>query len=485
LIDLELLRCVKCGAPLPKPEGEYVKCEYCGYVQRIVDSREYMDKLRGEIFKWISEMIPPAVITSEVADVVARHNLFVYNVKPRLIAENSMYRARLSLILSDSVIRLPQWDVKLDDNPKGAYEKLARIEGLSPLVVVDEDRAFFSEVMGNGGLYAYLLNALSLINEKADFDLIKRNLEEASKYAEGRNALQDRIKAASLAYDAINSLFNGDPKGAKMKADEALSYIKKSREEANNPEYAFMIPGIEKEIRVIETIENLSTAAIAYFEAGEDPNELMARIWKFFSIVEKFRKEINADISVYREISQSISDIISAKTGKGEIELLPGEGDILIPMWLVSITYTFVTGVLMAKKGKMVEDVTLVSAIPAENSVSDVFMMRSGKLMDMLKGREEKLSRGSEVIPEPRRSSISWSTAVIPPVITREQADRLLEDYLAEVSRRTGGKVKFGTGTVKGLVFVPAKLKGDIFDIPVLKEAPVLIKADNLVEVAL
>ena len=38
------LKCTTCGAPLPDIVGgsEYVKCEYCGTTQKLIDSQKYI-----------------------------------------------------------------------------------------------------------------------------------------------------------------------------------------------------------------------------------------------------------------------------------------------------------------------------------------------------------------------------------------------------------------------------------------------------------
>jgi hypothetical protein len=489
------LKCVKCGAPIAKPSGEfeYIVCDFCNYTQKILDSQQYVERLRGEIFRWISEMVPPSAITTEVADVVARHNLFVFNVKPRISSDHTHCRSKLSMLTSNPLIHLPFYStskIRLEEEPKMAFERLARIEGLSPLVVVDEDQTFFSEVKISSSFYAYLLNALSLVRDKAEISFVIKNLEVIPSYLSDKKVEHNRIIATIRAYEAMQLLIRGDPKAAKIKADESLTLLKKARDEAKLPQTAFMIPSIEKDIHNVEAVMNLVAASSMYTESGREPNEFLAKMERFFKYAEGVREEKNLDTDIYNEITGAIKDIVAAKTGFGQIHLLPGGGSLIIPMWVVSITYSFETGALFMKKGKAVNDVVMVSAVPASQPVSDVFLLRStSSFIDRVKGKETTMSKGvlSDLVANARSSSVQWHIKVLPPITTRDQAIRHFEKYIEEVSRRTKGKVKFGTGKVERLVFLPAEVRGGEAEIPALADAPVTISPylSQLLEVAI
>ncbi|MEM4592080.1 MAG: hypothetical protein QW196_01615, partial [Sulfolobales archaeon] len=64
-METTALRCTHCGAPLPKPQpGEdWIRCEYCGVHNKIVDATRYIEKLRGELEKWIRELLPPTAVS--------------------------------------------------------------------------------------------------------------------------------------------------------------------------------------------------------------------------------------------------------------------------------------------------------------------------------------------------------------------------------------------------------------------------------------
>ena len=484
--DLIALRCVKCGAPLDIKEGsEFTKCSFCGFTQAMVDSKQYVEKLKGEIYKWMSEMVPTAALaTGGMVDTVARHNLFAYNIRPRVAAEYALYKSKVSMLMSNYLVHLPFWkppQTGIEDNPRDSFEKLARIESLSPLAVVDEDQKYYSEIALTICLYAYLANAFSLVKEKSEMSLIINNLKTIEDYFEKygkkdeRKAEYDRISATLRAYEAVKYLMEGDSRTAKAKSEESMALIRKAKDEAKTPQTAFMIPSIEKDIKNIETVKNLAEISSFYSEAGREPSEFLITMEKFTKLGEELREQKKFDVSFYGEITSIIKDIVASKTGVGQIQTIPGEGDILIPMWAIPTTYTFVTGALFMKKGKAVEDFILVSAVPASQPITDIFQDSGVGFFDRIKGKEATLSKGflGEVLESVRPTSIPWSTKVLPPLITREQANRIYENYIQEIRNRTGGKVTLGVGEAKRLIFLHATRKGDDVNVPVLKDSPI------------
>lgn len=147
------LKCVHCGAPLPKPKAgeEYITCEFCGYTNRVKDSTSYIEQLKFEIQSWLKTLVPANIINAgSVVDAVSRHNIFVTMIKPDLLSKHLEVNSRIAHIISMPLIFLPFWDVsiKVDiDPPKEAFEEAAKIESLKPLAVVEEDAAFVNKVL--------------------------------------------------------------------------------------------------------------------------------------------------------------------------------------------------------------------------------------------------------------------------------------------------------------------------------------------------
>jgi len=495
------LKCVNCGAPLEFREGvEVVQCLSCGFYQKLVDSQLYAERLRGEIYKWISEMVPPSLLAAPgTVDAVARHNLFIYNVKPRVASEYALYKSKVSMLMSNYLVHFPFWippQVRFEDNPKDAFEKLAKVEGLAPLIVVDEDQKYYAEVTLTSTLYAYLVNALTLIREKADVSFIINNFKTIGEYIEKnvrhdeRKAEYARVVSILKSYESIKCLIEKDPRTARSKCEESLVLMRKARDEARVPQVAYMIPSIEKDMRNIETVQNLSDASLLYSEAGRDPGEFLMTIEKFFRLAEHLREYSKMDVSMYGEVSRYLRDIVASKTGVGQINVVPGDGSLLIPMWAVKTTYTFTTGALFMKKGKAIDDFILISAVPASQPVTDIFLLDSGVgFLDRIRGKEDTMSKGilGNVLESVKSTSIPGSIKVLPPLVTQAQASRTYDSYMQTVYDRTGGKIKLGVCESSRLIFARAVCRGNDIDVPVLRDSQIRVSPylDRLLEIAI
>ncbi|HDN01575.1 MAG TPA: hypothetical protein ENF42_01220, partial [Candidatus Bathyarchaeota archaeon] len=95
-METTVLRCTNCGAPLPKlqPDEEWIRCEYCGFLNKVVDATCYIEKLRSEVEKWIRELLPSGIAFATVKDVGARHQIFQSLIKPKLLITRANMRAK-------------------------------------------------------------------------------------------------------------------------------------------------------------------------------------------------------------------------------------------------------------------------------------------------------------------------------------------------------------------------------------------------------
>lgn len=468
--QLIALRCVKCGAPLPQPPpgAEYIKCEYCGYTQKVVDTQSYVEKLRGEIYSWIRSMIPTGVAYTENVDPIARHNIFVYNVKPKITADFTATKAKLYTSLSSPLVILPFYSpaIKKTDQPKKYFEDLVKFQSIRQLAVVDEDKAFLDDVEATYQTYAYILNATDLLLSKSELTLLIKNFEEAASSLEGKqgkDAEYKRMKGVVEAYKAINAFTNGDITAAKQFAQSALMYLENAIKDASkSPSSAIMIPFINQDISTIKTLLNLISAGAIIQEAGVYPTELLPYLSRYFSVTENIRIQKKANYNVYEELSSYLLRIVEAKYRGGSLEVIPGNGNILVPFYLVSITYTFTTGSLFWKKGKEYEDKMLVSATYplASQAVTDIFRISSG-FLDRLRGKEERLSTGYFDNIQIMNTSVPSSVKVIPPLLTKSESENVAESYLSPVNARLGGKIKFGSAQAVKLIFAFAEIRNN------------------------
>jgi tetratricopeptide (TPR) repeat protein/DNA-directed RNA polymerase subunit RPC12/RpoP len=479
-IEVISLKCSKCGAPLPKPEkdSEYVKCEFCGVLQKIVEATSYTEKLKTEVFKWMKEFMPVSMEAIQTVDVLARHNIFIAYIKPKIIPEYSQIKSRILKILSSPLLILSGIKVNVTaDDPKESFEKLAKIESISSMAVVTDDQEFYKEVYSIYVLNAYLNNYIKM-GLSGDIDYAIKNLEELTNILTniGKvSSLNMRIKSLASALKAWRYLKEGDFTSAITFLEEALKFNREVREMAiKDPQLSIMITAIDTEATLIKSLSNYAEVEKALFETGHQPQELMSFLGKYLKVIENIREMYNKSLLLHYEMSEKIKAIYMSKLGKGTVDILPGQGDILVPMYLVRISYTFTTGSLLWKKGKEFKDYILIlgtypySTIP----VTDTFRLKSG-FLDRMRGREEKLTIDTvtNAIAVARRDYIT--IPVIPPVSDSEMAKKVADAYLAEVSKRLGGKISMGASVVEKIVYCPARIVNNDIYIDSLSEVQV------------
>jgi hypothetical protein len=95
--------------------------------------------------------------------------------------------------------------------------------------------------------------------------------------------------------------------------------------------------------------------------------------------------------------------------------------------------------------------------------VTDIFKTNGeAALMDRLSGNETTMTGSgikglvAQIAPNP----IPAGTKVFPPIVSNEMAESVAGSYLAQVGRRYGGKLTFGTVKAERLVYLPATING-------------------------
>ena len=87
----EVPRCKSCGGALDVSDesAQYIVCKSCGNVNMRSDAMKALEQAKTEIMSWLRKAIPSGVsITqSENIDPVARHNIFITNVRPNIESE--------------------------------------------------------------------------------------------------------------------------------------------------------------------------------------------------------------------------------------------------------------------------------------------------------------------------------------------------------------------------------------------------------------
>lgn len=499
-MELVNLKCIQCGAPLDSEgQNDFVKCLFCGFSQKKIDSERYLEKLRSEFYQFFKGLTPTYdSSTPTTVDKEARKYIFSNDIKPKISTENTISRLKTTALLANSFLYIPFFKkpfIVIGDSRKNLFERLTKLEWLAPYAVDTDHAKYHKDAVLSVEIHAHLVNVLSLILENAEVSLIINSLKtikESTHTNRTESQPEDiRLDATLKFYESVYALINkNDIQLASMYVKESLDLLQKARQESVKPQSAFMIPSIDRDLNSVESLNYLINTASMYVESGTSLSDFILKIEKFFDVTEKHRQEKELDISSYVEIMKAMHDVMSAKTGRGNIQIASGDGDILIPMWAIPTTYTFVTGSLFMKKGKEVQDLMLICGTLASHMYTDVFLLKSGSgFMDRLSGKETTMSKGTfgglnETI---RPSSITWATKVLPFIITRAEAKKIYDAYISDVRFRTNDKIKIGMGSTAYIIYLRGTRKNDDVEIQSLKDSPIKISPnlDTLLDIAI
>ena len=184
------LRCKYCGAPLDgddvKTDSEYVTCQYCGTTQQRIDAKAYLDQLMGQVRSWISNSIPTGfnMAGAENVDPVARHNIFVNNIRPKVELELSEYKFSTTSLLGNSLITLPfsaNQSFKPVHQSSRAFEFNERVKSISALAVDESSQELINDALTVSQSYAMMINNVNLLGDTKDgkFHLMSNNFKES------------------------------------------------------------------------------------------------------------------------------------------------------------------------------------------------------------------------------------------------------------------------------------------------------------------
>jgi hypothetical protein len=437
------LRCANCGAPLPQPRQgeEYVRCEYCGYWNKIADSEAYTVKLLEEVKQWVYSLIPRQIITSTTADLVARHHLFQENILPKLTPKLATARAEFYRTMARSLIDIKGLFGREGSNdPKRYFEEAVKLEGLSELVVTEEDSSLLNLVTGYYNALAYINNAL--VNAaKENYSEAARNLAEAYKIVEaiGESAFARRIRVASEVYRALGEIMNRNPQASKTIL-EGLSSVD---------------PADRNRVEVVATIVDWSNT---WFQQGRDPLEPYVRVVEYI----KNYASITGGI-VEEQLSELVKEyarLNTSKAGVSTVRYVAGVGDIYMPFYLARVSLTLVAGGLLRRRG---DEAAFDTLIPASTPLTHPPVV---DLNYFLEAKEKDLYGKinayttlciQKVKVSLRNDYLNPNTRVLPPLTTR----RLAEKYFYDQWRAGGGKLKVTNVAVEvgDLIYLPANVK--------------------------
>lgn len=500
LAEVISLRCNYCGAPLDgSNEGkDIIKCKSCGTSQKMIDAKAFLDQILGNVYTWVSNAIPTGFdfAHAENVDPIARHNIFVNNVRPVLETEYGEYKFN-SMNLFSNVLIVPPFriDSSLEsiDRAIDVFEFNAKIKSISQLAIDDESKNLINEVDVISIVYAYILNNLELISEDKTerFEFMSRNFSEAEEILEGNEKflpLKKRISGLRNLSMASKHMLDGKFYNANFHAKEGIELLQNSQKNVmNNFDFAIMDQAIGKEISIGRTIIYIVNAA------GLDPNkDPMNTISASENLIRILNKQENYgqgnwssylnNIERYEEIFNYFNLIRRAQNGEQTLRQVRGSGSVLFPFWEVNLPYSFQTGSLWMKKGIEVEEVVFVSAgftagerilCQPALGLTDIFRNRRYEgFFSTITGKETSISGGSplKMIINAVSQENAGDKKVIVPLSTKREASYLVEGYIDQTmktDRTIGTKLKLNSPRIKGLFFIPGDFYSDSYKLNV------------------
>jgi len=488
------LRCSACSAPLKaRPSDEIIRCEYCGSSQKLVDARAFYDQILGQVNAWIRQAMPPGIGSSVngITDPVARHMVFMNNIRPRLSTEYGEYRFNCLNLLSHPLMTLPsmtELSVPMSTDPKSVFLFEAKVRSVEPLAVDDDSKMLVSETSGLSVAYGYLLNNLALMSNlkperyffmKQNFDKAAEALKDLDKYS----CIRDRMKALSSLSNALDLV-------SALKASEAISPLKEAgdnlakaeSEASQNMEMSVMLQAIRMERSIMNGASYLAQAQIARSSGNVAADAVP--ILNLLGLLNALKMQSPPKWQVrflesthHEQILKAVADIRQAQSGSGKIRILTGSGTVLVPFWAIDIPYTFQTGALWKTQGVEVAESILVAAtFPVDmNAVTganpqavltDVFQARERKgffsdAMKKMSGSEKSISGGGPIREAIRNAQPASPSGVkiIPPLSTPQDAVILTQEYIVrscQMDRTIQNQLRLSAPRCVDLVYAPA-----------------------------
>lgn len=449
----EKLRCTHCGAPLPqlRQNENFVKCEYCGYLNRVTDSATYVERLKREISAWISQILPHQVIVSTVADPVARHHLFQGYVKPKLIPTSVNAKTTYVETMYKPFIAFDPFYKQTCKEPRSLFEESIKLESISELAVSDEDKSFLSDTRRHLLVSAYVCNALMNAYEEKYSESV-RNIDESLRLVESTEdrVLTTRLKIAKSTYTALSELYNRNTSTSLSIIQSVVSLLNELTSSRDTASISKYLAAIEIEKDLVSLLKSIIEIAHVYFENGLDPLTPVSYLKNALVHIAKNVMDFNRPLKDALETVEHCKKSILSTFKRERVKIL-GKGDLYLPFYAVGASITYTSGLLF-KKGYEVGIDLLVSAThPVLTGLTDVFEVYSGGLINLDK-ESEKLKAISNLLVNAREDYLGKNTVL--PLISHVIAESMVDKYLDIVRAKYHGKLKLSTTQARELIYV-------------------------------
>lgn len=460
-MEVTALRCTTCGAPLPRPQPgeEWIKCEYCGFLNKIVDASKYMEKLKKDFEKWIREILPPTVATSTTVDLAARHQIFQNIVKPKLALIKANMKAKYLQYMSTPLFPIPP-PKEPGEESKFYFEEALKVQSIRDIAVAEEDVKFVNEILFFSNTTGYLVNALKSLS-KYDVRSALKNIEEALNNTPddpSYSLVKQRLNAVKTVISALQQIYDRNTLSAVDLAKTSIELYNGLLAKISSTVTPEVNKGIvEVEKTIAEAIYNIAEASHRFFTAGKDPLEVVKWVETYMKVFPWLRDNYKRPIQDVVEVTSDLKKFIYAKTGSPDVLVLQGKGSIYVPFHIVECRVSYAKG-LIFKKGSESKLTLLVSSVVpfVEKPVLDVFGLYSGRMVQPDKVEESPLfSVVREVVSWAKASSVPEGAKGFPPLITSILAESIADGYIGEARVKYGGKITFASTRAAGLVYIP------------------------------
>lgn len=490
--DMIELRCKHCGAPLEsedvQSDSPYVKCQYCGTTQQRVDAKAYMNQMMDQIKSWVSRSIPGgfSLAQSENVDPIARHNIYINNIKPAIMPEISEFRIAVNTLMGNPLIVLPfttGTPARTHHSSSEAFEFNAKLKSIEPLAVDLEQKRIIVDAQNLSSAYALLVNNMALLAEKTDgrFALMSTNFMTAAESiskCEGYEVLHKRLMALSGICAASDMVLNGDSLGCAVKAESAIAQLEDAKSSImKSPRLAMMIRAVNLELAQSKSLLNAADKGNTSTGDGAlETLELMSRIKTIRYPNVRGWTDVLTKSGREHELYAYAEEIESAKNG-GNLLIASGDGNLLYPFWDVDLRYSFTTGSLFSKKAvEVTEDILIPATFTLDgdalsnpaSGLTDIFgSAPESSLLTRLKGSETSISGGAGIgrLADGASSNSPGNKGVVLPTSTKSDAIRLVDQYL-HLASSSYSKLKLSSPTVKRLFYLPCRREGDRIVLP-------------------
>ena len=480
------LRCKYCGAPLDgddvKTDSEYVTCQYCGTTQQRIDAKAYLDQLMGQVRSWISNSIPTGfnMAGAENVDPVARHNIFVNNIRPKVELELNEYKFSTTSLLGNSLITLPfstKGSFKPVHQSSKAFEFNERVKSISALAVDDSSQELINEALTISQSYAMMINNANLLTDSKDgkFHIMSNNFKESIntlKKGKGNELVIQRFEALSKICDGFENLISGNIMTAESDIKSGRNILQSIKDPIfTDVNYGIMYQAVEQEISICDVVLNIIEILNT---SGGDALSMLNIIKNVMDMPlasnPKWTYLLN-NKERYNEVFKNVAHALSAKAG-GTVPVSSGDGDILVPFWEIDLRYSFETGSLWKKRSVEVKEDLLICAdfVIDQNclnnpkfAVTDIFKERpESSFLDSFKGNEKSISAGEGIgsIQDSVGESSAAGRKILLPLSTFSEAEKMCMEYLSQCTS-SYKKLKLSKPDVRKLIYVPCKLNGN------------------------